>query len=74
MATAPTPEEIKLLNTLAREMPFEEFKRVVEQNLIALIGRKEAATRMTEYADDLPRYYEENWTAAAMAPLMINRF
>ena len=59
------------LNRPAQEMTLEQFKSAVEENLTALVGKNAAAKLMTEYAEDFPMFYEENWSVAGISPAMI---
>ena len=62
------------VNAPAQEMSFEQFKTVLKGNLTALVGENQASQLMTEYSEDLPRFYAEDWTVAALSPGMIWHF
>lgn len=70
----PTEEEVRILNAPAQSMRFEQFKAELENNLITLTDQKTAARLMTEYAEDLSRFYAEDWTIAGLSPGMIWHF
>lgn len=55
-------------------MTLEEFKKKVEENLVAVAGKKEAQETMKFYEKDFPTILEENWTVEGITPALLMRF
>ena len=55
-------------------MSLEEFKKKVEENLIAVAGKKEAQETMKLYEEDFPTILKEGWTVEAITPALLMRF
>ncbi len=55
-------------------MILEEFKKKVEENLIAIVGKEEAQETMKFYENDFPTILEENWTVEGITPDLLMRF
>lgn len=70
----PTEEEVRIANAPVQSMSFERFKAELEKNLITLTDKEAAARLMTEYAEDLSKFYAEDWTIAGLTPGMIWHF
>lgn len=49
----------------------EEFKKKVEENLVAVAGVKET---MKLYEEDFPTILKEGWTVEGITPALLMRF
>lgn len=55
-------------------MSLEEYKKKVEENLIAVAGVKEAKETMKLYEEDFPTIFKEGWTLEGITPALLMRF
>ena len=60
---------------MATRMSFEEYKKKLEKNLLEVTKNKESTQKtMKLYENDLPEFYREGWTIAAITPALIWRY